>query len=212
MEQITGMQYFFIIFSKSIRRIKRYFLKPLDWLLCYYKMFANGVSFNNFTSNGIPLIDVAMGGKCVLGTNFKMNNRESNNPIGRFHHCSIVVGKKGFLHIGNNVGMSSTAIVCHERIEIGNNVNFGGNVTIYDTDFHSLNAKLRINKDTDSKGAHCKPIKICDNVFIGAHSTILKGIVIGENAIVGACSVVTKNIPANEIWAGNPAKFIKNVI
>ena len=212
MEQITGMQYFFIIFSKSIRRFMLYLLKPFDRLLCYYKMYSNGVIFSNFTSNGIPLIDVSLGGKCVFGTNFKMNNRESTNPIGRFQHCSIVVGKKGFLCIGHNVGMSSTAIVCHEKIEIGNNVNFGGNVTIYDTDFHSLNATVRINKATDWIGAHCKPVYISDNVFIGAHSTILKGVTIGNNAIIGACSVVTKSVPSNEIWAGNPAKFIRNII
>jgi acetyltransferase-like isoleucine patch superfamily enzyme len=53
-------------------------------------------------------------------------------------------------------------------------------------------------------------IKIGNNVFIGAHSTILKGVTIGENAIVGACSVVTKSIPANQIWGGNPARFIKH--
>ena len=40
---------------------------------------------------------------------------------------------------------------------------------------------------------------------------MLKGVVIGENSIVGACSVVTKNIPENQIWAGNPARFIKSV-
>lgn len=52
---------------------------------------------------------------------------------------------------------------------------------------------------------------ICDNVFIGAKCIILKGVTIGENSVIGAGSVVTKNVPANQIWAGNPAKFIKNV-
>ena len=57
----------------------------------------------------------------------------------------------------------------------------------------------------------CKPVHIKENVFIGAHSIILKGVVIGENSIIGAGSVVTKSIPSNQIWAGNPAKYIRNV-
>ena len=52
-------------------------------------------------------------------------------------------------------------------------------------------------------------IHIGKNVYIGCHTIICKPITIGENAIIGAGSVVTKNIPANEIWAGNPARFIR---
>ncbi|MDD2995041.1 MAG: DapH/DapD/GlmU-related protein [Paludibacter sp.] len=47
--------------------------------------------------------------------------------------------------------------------------------------------------------------------FIGANSIIQKGCIIGENSIVGAGSVVTKVIPDNEVWAGNPAQFIRNL-
>ena len=56
-----------------------------------------------------------------------------------------------------------------------------------------------------------KPVKICKGAFIGAGSYILKGVTIGEKSIVGAGSVVTKDIPSGEIWAGNPAKFIRKV-
>lgn len=55
------------------------------------------------------------------------------------------------------------------------------------------------------------PVIIKDHVFIGADALILKGVTIGEEAVIGARSVVTKKVPAKEIWAGNPAKFIKNV-
>ena len=61
----------------------------------------------------------------------------------------------------------------------------------------------------DSKNTIRKEVFIGDNVFIGAHSTILKGVKIGKNSIIGACSVVTKSVPDNEIWAGNPAKFVR---
>ena len=54
-----------------------------------------------------------------------------------------------------------------------------------------------------------KPVVIGNDVFIGAKSIILKGVTIGENSVIGAGSVVTKSVPANQIWAGNPAKFIR---
>ena len=52
--------------------------------------------------------------------------------------------------------------------------------------------------------------KVCKGASIGAGATILPGIIIGENALIGAGSVVTKDVPANEIWVGNPAKLISN--
>jgi acetyltransferase-like isoleucine patch superfamily enzyme len=121
------------------------------------------------------------------------------------------VGKGAHLSIGKNVGISSTGIVCHHKITIGDNVRIGGNTVIYDTDFHSLNKTHRLNGKLDKEHTKTKPIIIKNNVFIGAHSTILKGVEIGENSIVGACSVVVKNIPDNEIWAGNPAKKIRTI-
>ena len=55
------------------------------------------------------------------------------------------------------------------------------------------------------------PVKIEDNAFVGARSMILKGITIGKNSIIGAGSVVTKSVPENEIWAGNPARFVRKI-
>ena len=65
-----------------------------------------------------------------------------------------------------------------------------------------------MNGDTDIR---TKPVHIGENVFIGGHCVILKGVTIGDGAVIGAGSVVTKSIPAGEIWAGNPAKFIRKV-
>lgn len=52
-------------------------------------------------------------------------------------------------------------------------------------------------------------VRICENAFIGVNSVICKSVRVGKNAIVGAGSIVTKDIPDNEVWAGNPAKFIR---
>ena len=175
-------------------------------------MKLNGVVIDTgFRSKGIPLVDVSLLGKFIVGKNFKMNNGKRYNRIGRQQQCIFSVGNKAQLKIGNNVGMSSTAIICKKNIRIGDFVKIGGNVVIYDTDFHALNPNLRREWDSDICSANMQDVIIDNNVFIGAHSTILKGVHIGENSIIGAGSVVTKSIPDNEIWGGNPAKFIRNI-
>jgi acetyltransferase-like isoleucine patch superfamily enzyme len=150
-----------------------------------------------------------MGAHVFIGENFKMNNGAKYSDAGLNGKCRIEVRDNAVLTIGNNVGMSDTTITCHEKITIGNNVLLGVGSQIRDTNNHSLNPQDRLT-GLDWEKKKTAPIVIKDNVFIGANCFILKGVTIGENAIIGACSVVTKNIPANEIWAGNPIKFIKN--
>jgi len=176
------------------------------------RLKGNGVVYGKqFKSYGRPVFDVWNGGKLIFGDNITLNNGYSSNLIGRQQPCMFVVRTGAEIIIGNNTGMSATAIVCCTKIIIGNFVKIGGNTVIYDTDFHSLDAMQRSDLSSDVKNTKKAPVTIGDNVFIGAHTTILKGVTIGENSIIGSGSVVTKNIPANEIWAGNPAKFIKPV-
>lgn len=60
-------------------------------------------------------------------------------------------------------------------------------------------------------GIKSKPILIKEGAFIGAHAIVLKGVTIGKYSVIGAGSVITKDIPDNEVWAGNPARFIKKL-
>lgn len=53
--------------------------------------------------------------------------------------------------------------------------------------------------------------RIKNGASIGANATVLGGVTIGENALIGAGSIVTKDVPANELWVGNPARKIKNI-
>ena len=205
------IQDFLVVLIKIARRLHRFILKQPDIFITRCTLYLNGVKFRNISSKGVPKVYVSRGGEFRIDKNFKMNNRESSNPIGRFRRCSFFVGSKGSRIIGENTGVSSCAIVCHDKIEIRKNVKLGGNVVIYDTDFHSLNYFDRMNPNTDIENTKTAAVLISDNVFIGAHSTILKGVRIGENSIIGACSVVTKDVPSNEIWAGNPAKFIRKL-
>ena len=196
---------------KAIRRTYSVITTIIDNIVCHIVFWGNNISFQSFKTQGIPVVSVAIGGTCIIGKNLRMNNGSKGNPIGCFERCTLFVDKGAKLIIGDNVGISQAAIVCHSFIKIGDSVKIGGGVCIYDTDFHALDSKLRANNSMDFLNKIKKPVIIEDNVFIGAHSLILKGVIIGENSIIGAGSVVTKSIPANQIWGGNPSKFIRNL-
>jgi len=89
-----NMQHLFVFLNKGLKKGKTTLLKPFDRLITFYILYSNGIIFSTFKSNGIPKLNVGIGGKCTMGSNFRMNNREISNPIGRFNRCSIIVGKK----------------------------------------------------------------------------------------------------------------------
>ena len=183
----------------------------IDSFKCRVVFWGNNVQYSNFKTTGIPFVYVLRGGSFSIGSNLTMTNGIEGNPIGCYNRCTFFVDKGATLNIGSNLGISQAAIICHLNIIIGNNVKIGGGACIYDTDFHSLVPELRINSKTDIFNKIKIPVVIEDNVFIGAHAIILKGVRIGQNSVIGAGSVVTKNVPANQIWAGNPAKFVKYI-
>jgi len=203
---LFNLIYRFLIFVKTT--INKFFSKKYAFILMKLNKVILGKRINSL---GIPKLFIHQTAKVKIGHGFRINNTVLGSPIGRNHRCLFSVRENANLFVGNNVGMSGTMIFCQNRIEIGDNVKIGGNVCIYDTDFHSLNSKERQKKNEDRKGTKISAVKIGNNVFIGAHSTVLKGVSIGDNSIIGACSVVTKNVPINEIWAGNPAKFIRKL-
>ena len=196
---------------KITKGIILYSKQPFYWLFAYLKFKINKVSFyKDFKSYGIPILQVSVKTKIFsIGHLFKMHNK-GYNLIGRQQNCIFVTSPNAELIIGNNVGISSIAIVCQDKITIGDNVYIGGGTVIYDTDFHPLDYEKRISIK-DNSAIKTKPIHIKQNAFIGAHCIILKGVTIGRNSIIGAGSVVTKDIPDNEIWAGNPTKFIRKI-
>lgn len=188
-------------------------------MLKYYPLFVlgriycriKGVQFGrNLQTYGIPLISKSREARIVLGDNVVLTSLLRVNLAGINHKIILVApAKDSQICIGNNSGMSGGVIYACSSVKIGNYVNIGANVCIYDTDFHPIDYRER--RGSLSKNAESQPIVIEDDVWIGANSIILKGVTIGRGAIVGAGSIVTKNILPFTLWAGNPARFIKNL-
>ena len=166
---------------------------------------------DSFKINGFPYINISKGGELYIGKNFQLNSSLRSNPIGRNHRSILFVGKNATLKIGDKVKISGCAIVAMKEIIIEDNVMIGGNTVIYDSDFHAVETLKRLsNIPGDINKNH--RVRIRKNVFIGAHSIILKGVEIGENSVIGAGSVVFTKVPSNQVWAGNPAKFIYSLM
>lgn len=144
-------------------------------------------------------------GRIEIGDDSLINSSVMANPLGG-SHCTILAALSGSeIIIGTHTGISNCAIFARKSIRIGNNVMIGAGVKIYDNDFHPVDFQQRMNNELPK----CTSVEIKDGAFIGAHSLILKGVTIGHNSVVGAGSVVTKSIPDHQIWAGNPARFIR---
>ena len=108
------------------------------------------------------------------------------------------------IKIGKNVFINACCRFQDQGgIEIGDGSLIGHNTTIATLN-HDFNPDKRAN-------LHPSPVKIGKNVWIGSDCTILPGVEIGDGAVIGAGSVVTKNVPANSIAVGNPARVIKQI-
>lgn len=109
-----------------------------------------------------------------------------------------------FIQLGKNVFINhACSFLDMGGITIEDNVLIGPKVNLI-TENHSLEPSKR-------RYLSCKPIVIKQNAWIGASATILPGVTIGENAVVAAGAVVSKDVPANAVVGGVPAKLIKKI-
>ena len=112
-------------------------------------------------------------------------------------HCLI----ENEVVVGNRVTVKS-GVQLWDGITLEDDVFVGANVTFTNDRYpRSRNEKWEMEKTVVRRGAS-----------IGAGSVVLCGIEIGEYSMIGAGSVVTKNVPAGELWVGNPARFVRKVV
>jgi len=114
--------------------------------------------------------------------------------------CDVMVFNNAKLNLGSGYINRYCKIRCYSSITIGDNVAISENFSIWDSDAHAIEGKEHLM---------IQPIIIGNNVWIGTNVTVLKGVTIGDGAIIAAGSVVTKDVPANCMAAGVPAKVIK---
>jgi acetyltransferase-like isoleucine patch superfamily enzyme len=172
---------------------------------------AHGVQYSTgLRAYGRPLIRRHPGASIVLGADVVLTGDPRVNPAGIMRPVSLAAIRSGAeIVIGDHSGLSGVVIVAAQSVRIGQYVNIGANVSIYDTDFHSLDWRQR--RAGDDSQADIQPVVIGDDVWIGANAVILKGVTIGRGAVIGAQSVVTKDVAPGTLWAGNPARFIRAI-
>lgn len=160
---------------------------------------------------GIPIVTIIDGSKIVLGRNTVVCSSSRFTELGVSRPVILRTLAAGAeIIIGSDVGLSGTTICAAVSVKIGNFCLVGSDVLIADNDFHPIASENR-RYEKGRANIACSPVSIGNNVFIGARSVILKGVAIGDNSVIGAGSVVTRDIPANVIAAGNPARVLRNL-
>jgi acetyltransferase-like isoleucine patch superfamily enzyme len=206
-------------------------LSTLDLFLILFDKFIQllrGISLKIFfkKSKGLLFIGsrvkIKFKNKISHGRSFQIGDNVEINALSKFGvqignnvsilkntiiECTGVIRDLGEgLKIGDNVGISQNCFIqVRGKVEIGNNVIFGPNSSIFSENHIFSNPDIPVNIQGESR----KGVKIGDGVWIGAKSVILDGVSIGKNSIIAAGSVVNKNVPAFSIVGGVPAKIIK---
>lgn len=124
---------------------------------------------------------------------------------------SAVIKEKPTLVIGSRSVIGYEVVIsAADRVELGEDCLVADRVFIADNNGHPTHPVLRREKRRVSDH-EIRPVKICNNVWLGYQCVVLKGVTIGDNSIIGANSVVTCDVPANTIYAGNPARLVRSL-
>lgn len=158
---------------------------------------------------GRPLVDIHEDCELVIGDNVTINSRNKGYHVNMHSPVKLFADRDGAkICIGKNTRIHGSCLHAYSLIEIGENCLIAANCQIIDGNGHDVSfpdVENRINTTGPSK-----PVKIEDNVWIGANTIILPGVTIGYGSVVSANSVVVDDIPDMVIASGNPARVIKD--
>lgn len=137
------------------------------------------------------------GGSIILGDRVHIRGTHVPVELGSLPGGKLEIGTRTFINGG-------VSICAQESVEIGRNCAIGNYTLIMDTDFHDVDDRTQVSKTS--------PIFIDDNVWLGAHVIVLKGVRIGRGAVIAAGAVVTKDVPPFTLVGGVPAKIIRKIV
>jgi acetyltransferase-like isoleucine patch superfamily enzyme len=187
-------------FNMIFKRIIYYSFLKINHLFSYFRLLKFFVNPN-----------IKIGKKVYIGKGVKISN-----PLGgtveigdncEIHDFTQILTYGGDIRIGNFCSFNPFCVIYgHGGLNIGNYVRVAAQVVIIPVN-HTFSDR---NKPIHLQGEVCKGISIMDDVWIGAGSKILDGIIVDRGSVIGAGSVVTKSVDSFSIYAGVPAKKIKD--
>lgn len=180
-EELKGfkiMQFIARILNKLRLLIRINFFTPL---VCFKLWFWGAKVGKRLICRGN--INIYNGGIIKIGDDVILSSGWQANPVGSFQNTTLQIQEGAILQIGNRCGISNTVIRCKTRIILEDDVFIGGGCSIYDSDFHPINAEDRLSKKNNISN---KSIFIRQRVWIGGHCLILKGVTIGKDSVIGA--------------------------
>ena len=206
--RVLGDNNIFSTHQDSLLKKSSFFVKNNNNILCFKKKsLVKNSHIIVEGSNNILYID-----KETLLTNSYIKIEGNDNKIFIGANCCLknltidMKNENSVIKIGDKTSIEEARITSFEpyKIEIGKDCMFSANIVIMNTDVHKIydtTTKLKTNEG--------KEISIGNHVWLGIRTIVLKGVNIGDNSIVAAGSIVTKDVKANTVVSGNPARQVK---
>lgn len=160
---------------------------------------------------GMPHIDLVPGARVVLGHGVMLNSSNAGYHLNMFAPVKLLADLPGAeIIVGDGTRLHGTCVHAYERVEIGRNCLIAANTQIMDGSGHDL-AFDDPSRRGSTRGP-VRPVRIGDNVWIGAQVIVLPGSIIGEGSVVGAGSVVSGTVPPRVLAAGNPIRVLRDYL
>ncbi len=159
--------------------------------------------------SGVPVIEIDDGARLEIGDNVTLTSDNRRYHLNLHSPVKLLADRRGaVIKIGDNSRVHGTCIHAYESIIVGRNCLIAANCQIFDCSGHDLALDDAANRIHTTGTA--RPIVIEDNVWLGAGTYVLPGVVIGEGTVVAANSVVTKSLPPRVLAGGNPAVVLRD--